>query len=209
LQPCSVLSSHLISQVYVESVVTVVDAAALDASDFLDSLAAANQIGCADILLLNKVDLLPTPAAADVAERKLRALAGRAAADRVAAGRVPANARADGAGWVHPNRPVGPVVIRCRHADVPLAYILDTELMAGPAAPAHAWLAPATALSTRPRRRPPRPRPAAGEAADGGYSAIVYERPASRPLDPLRFEELVSPPPPPRFASSPRQPRSI
>ena len=129
------LDEELEGEVHVESVITVVDASAIDHPDFVGSAAARHQIGCADLLLLNKLDLLAGPAAEDEIEAKLRKIAAAAAEERVSAGRGGGNDRDRGTpGWVHPNRPAGPVIIRCRYGDVPLSCILDIDLLAGPPA---------------------------------------------------------------------------
>eukprot|EP01048_Picozoa_sp_COSAG05_P015205 COSAG05_NODE_1806_length_4045_cov_2.386721_6_plen_318_part_00 len=192
------VSENFEGPVHVDSVITVVDALSFGHSDFLGSTAARNQVLHADVLLLNKVDLVESQGALDDIEMKLRQLSGTHSDvedGQCALGHSVSDAR----------------IIRCSHANVDLALILDTALITAPqgASPGNRGSETAFAAVKRTAQKyhpPPRwpglpPRVPSwttmgcssslagqhtGLAADGGFSSVVFEC-AERPFDPLRF----------------------
>jgi G3E family GTPase len=103
------VTEELEQEVHVDAVVTVVDVLSFRHTDFVESVAARNQMLHADILLLNKVDLVTGEDAAavqttiDDVEKRIRALCAEADGER------------------------SPPIIRCSHANVPLELLVDTS----------------------------------------------------------------------------------
>ena len=181
--------------IHIDSVITVVDALAFGHDDFLGSTAARNQLLHADVLLLNKVDLVDGgEAAVDTVERQLRRLS--VASPEGGGGRGGGEERGGGSPAVRREKEVP--IIRCSHANVELELILDTTLLTAPGG------------CPLPSATPPQPAPApsavrpplvpawtlgcgrhdAAGGGDDGFSSVAYEC-TGRPFDPLRFENFV------------------
>ena len=163
-------SDTLEGEVRVDSVITVVDATAFEHDDFVKCAAARNQILHADVLLLNKVDL--------VGEGELAALEAR-----LAAMSTPEDE----------SRRTPAPILRCSYANAPLELMLDTEIFDVSAA---AGAAP-TPLPLPLPLRVARCQPAKGTGAvahlePGGseFSTVAFEC-TDGPLDPLLFEDFA------------------
>lgn len=165
--------TDLEGDVHVDGVITLVDATAFDHADFTECTAARNQIVHADVLLLNKTDLVKEDELARLEESLL------------------AMSIEPGAGTRKPAP-----VLRCKFADIPLELLVDTTIFTssggGTTAP----------LKTRPRKSRSS-RASAAQRQGGGkvshlrlqdeaseFSTVSFEY-ADGPLDPMRFEDFV------------------
>jgi G3E family GTPase len=125
--------------IHIDSVITVVDALSFGHADFLTSTAAQNQLLHADVLLLNKVDLVEGgDEAIDGIEAQLR----RLSVARAGPGHE-ASAASRGSP-LHPEKEVR--IIRCSHANVELELLMDMSLFTAPAR----WAYSARALCCSP-----------------------------------------------------------
>ena len=191
------VSEDFEGRVHIDSVITVVDALSFGHADFLNSSAARNQLLYADVLLLNKVDQVGSQDKLDAIEMQLRRLSvsspNHAAADHSLC-KEAKNVR----------------IIRCSHAKVDLALILDTTLITAPAVidggsgVTETPSKPAGNAVARTELRPPLAPSWAnsrcssslagqhfGPTEDGGFSSVAFEC-AERPFDPLRFVSFLT-----------------
>ena len=165
--------TDLEGDVHVDSVITLVDATAFDHADFTECTAARNQIVHADVLLLNKTDLVEEDELARL-EESLEAMSIE-----------------PGAGTRKPAP-----ILQCKFADTPLELLVDTAIFTGSGGGRKA------PQQTRPRRSRSS-RDSAAQRQGGGkvahlrlqdeaseFSTVSFEY-ADGPLDPMRFEDFV------------------
>lgn len=182
--------TDLEGDVHVDSVITLVDATAFDHADFTDCDAARNQIVHADVLLLNKTDLVNEDELARL-EESLRAMSIE-----------------PGSGTKKPAP-----ILRCSYADAPLELLVDTAIFcAGDGGGSSNGDCDENGRSITPRRdaqQQARPRHARSSRSfearrQGGgkvshlrlqdeaneFSTVSFEC-TEGPLDPMRFEDFV------------------
>lgn len=170
--------TDLEGDVYVDSVITVVDATAFGHADFVECDAARNQIVHADVLLLNKTDLVGEDELARL-EDSLQAMSIEPSSGR--------------------QKPAP--ILRCSYADAPLEVLVDTATFGGGGG---ATTNREALQQTRPRHtRSSASRKPAAQSQDGGKASHLRSQDAANefstvsfectdgPLDPMRFEDFV------------------
>jgi G3E family GTPase len=177
--------TDLEGDVRVDSVITLVDATAFEHADFVECTAARNQILHADVLLLNKADLVSKDELAQLEARLQTMSIGRGAVAKKAA-----------------------PILRCSFADAPLELLVDTAIFGRVASESSDTASTSSAAaegdtSQRARRRHTRssaPRSVTAGAgkvshlgsqnSESEFSTVCFEC-LDRPLDPMRFEDFV------------------
>ena len=178
--------TDLEGDVHVDSVITLVDATAFDHADFTDCDAARNQIVHADVLLLNKTDLVNADELARL-EESLRAMSIE-----------------PGSGTKKPAP-----ILRCSYADTPLELLVDTSIFGGGNGGGSSngdgrLITPRSGEQQKVRPRHTRSSRSFEAHRQGGgkvshlrlqdeaneFSTVSFEC-TEGPLDPMRFEDFV------------------